>query len=91
MMGIEGGWIHRENKKEGVATTFNGVNGTTEKVDQYHVQVSAQVQLSRSRWARVTDRAAAFPRGHRPREVSMSGVVVRCFARGGRARPPCCC
>ena len=48
MMGIEGGWIHRENKQEGVATTFNGVAGNTAKVDQYHVQVSAKYNFALS-------------------------------------------
>jgi hypothetical protein len=42
MMGIEGGWIHRENKTEGQSVTFNLITGNTEKVDQYHVQVSAK-------------------------------------------------
>ena len=46
MMGVEGGWIHRENNKEGVATTFQGINGTTEKIDQYHVQVSAKYNFA---------------------------------------------
>ena len=46
MMGVEGGWIHRENNKEGVATTFQGVNGNTEKIDQYHVQVSAKYNFA---------------------------------------------
>jgi hypothetical protein len=48
MMGVEGGWIHRENNKEGVATTFQGVNGTTDKIDQYHVQVSAKYNFAMS-------------------------------------------
>jgi hypothetical protein len=48
MMGIEGGWIHRENKQEGVATTFNGIAGNTAKVDQYHVQVSARYNFALS-------------------------------------------
>jgi hypothetical protein len=48
MMGIEGGWIHRENKQEGVATTFNGIAGNTAKVDQYHVQVSAKYNFALS-------------------------------------------
>jgi len=46
MMGIEGGWIHRENKTEGQTVTFNGVSGKTDKVDQYHVQVSAKYSFS---------------------------------------------
>jgi hypothetical protein len=48
MMGVEGGWIHRENKQEGVATTFNGIAGNTAKVDQYHVQVSAKYNFALS-------------------------------------------
>ena len=48
MMGVEAGWIHRENKQEGIATTFNGVSGKTEKVDQYHVQVSAKYNFALS-------------------------------------------
>jgi len=48
MMGIEGGWIHRENKTEGVSVVFapTGVSGKTEKVDQYHVQVSAKYSFA---------------------------------------------
>ena len=45
MMGVEGGWIHRENKQEGVV--IPGV-GTTAKVDQYHVQVSAKYNFALS-------------------------------------------
>ena len=48
MMGIEGGWIHRENKQDG-ATIAPGrpfAGGTTEKVDQYHVQVSARYNFA---------------------------------------------
>ena len=37
MMGIEGGWIHRDNKKEGPGI---------ENVDQYHVQVSAKYNFA---------------------------------------------
>ena len=48
MMGVEGGWIHRENKQEGVTTTFNSVTAKTEKVDQYHVQVSAKYNFALS-------------------------------------------
>jgi hypothetical protein len=50
MMGVEGGWIHRENKTEGVTVTFDptGVSGKTEAVDQYHVQVSAKYNFSMS-------------------------------------------
>src|SRR5262245_57114907 len=29
MMGVEAGWIHRDNNKNGVATTFNGVTANT--------------------------------------------------------------
>jgi hypothetical protein len=49
-MGIEGGWIHRENKTEGATVTFapTGVTGKTEKVDQYHVQVSARYNFALS-------------------------------------------
>jgi len=39
MMGIEGGWIHRDNKKEGPGI---------ENVDQYHVQVSAKYNFALS-------------------------------------------
>lgn len=46
MMAVEGGWIHRENKKEGTSITFNGITGNTAKVDQYHVQVSAKYNFS---------------------------------------------
>jgi hypothetical protein len=50
MMGVEGGWIHRENKTEGVTVTFDptGVSGKTEAIDQYHVQVSAKYNFSMS-------------------------------------------
>src|SRR5262249_39629484 len=49
MMGIEGGWIHRENNKDGVVIDdpggpFDGLK--TEKVDQYHVQVSAKYSFA---------------------------------------------
>ena len=48
MMGIEGGWIHRENKQEGVTIAAGRpfAGGTTEKVDQYHVQVSAKYNFA---------------------------------------------
>ena len=39
MMGIEGGWIHRDNKKEGPGI---------DNVDQYHVQVSAKYNFALS-------------------------------------------
>jgi hypothetical protein len=43
MMGVEGGWIHRENKGDG--TVVAGL-GTVDKVDQYHVQVSAKYNFA---------------------------------------------
>jgi len=46
MMGIEGGWIHRENKTEGQNVVFNGVAGKTDKVDNVHVQVSAKYNFA---------------------------------------------
>jgi hypothetical protein len=48
MMGVEGGWIHRENKTEGVTLTGPDFFGKTEKVDQYHVQVSAKYNFALS-------------------------------------------